>query len=143
MKKPSELLTTVSVVSYLSVWVEFWTRFILVNIPSALLINFSEFDRLSSISLTYLFLQVVGFCWIFLVNASFAISCQAASFVPIPDSNSSNNTTIIQLIASFYFIYASARVVISYAQYASYLGYQSLQDFPHLATVRSLFCYFN
>jgi hypothetical protein len=115
--------------------VEFWTRFILLNIPSALLANFPELDRVSSVAFAYLALQVVGYCWAFLVNAAFAISCQAASFLPFNQTN--DEATTLQLIASFYFAYASARVVVAYAQYASYLGYQSLQDFPHIASVSS------
>jgi hypothetical protein len=127
-------LSSVDLISYLSVWVEFWTRFILLNIPSALLVNFPELDRVSSIGFTYLALQVVGYCWAFLVNAAFAISCQAASFLPFNQTN--EEATTLQLISSFYFAYASARVVISYAHHASYLGYQSLQDFPHIISVR-------
>jgi hypothetical protein len=135
MKAPGEFSTSIHLISYLSVWVEFWTRFILLNIPSALLANFPELDRVSSVAFAYLALQVVGYCWAFLVNAAFAISCQAASFLPFNQTN--DEATTLQLIASFYFAYASARVVVAYAQYASYLGYQSLQDFPHIASVSS------
>jgi hypothetical protein len=136
MKTSAEIrsLLRVDFISYLSVWVEFSTRFILLNIPSALLVNFPELDRVSSIGFTYLSLQVVGYCWAFLVNAAFAISCQAASFLPFNQAN--EEATTLQLIASFYFAYASARVVISFAHHASYLGYQSLQDFPHIISVR-------
>ncbi len=126
----------IDLIPYFCVWVEFWTRFILVNIPSAILANFPELDRLSSIAFAYLSLQVVGYCWAFLVNAAFAISCQVASFLPL--NQLTDEATTLQLIASFYFAYASARVVISYAQHASHLGYQSLQDFPQILMVSSL-----
>ena len=117
-------MTAVSI-PYLCKWVEFMARFIFCNIPAALLVKFPEVDRVCSILLSYLMLQVVGFCWAFLVNGAFAIACQAASFFPFYGSAST-----VQLVASFYFVYASARVVISYAQGAAFLGYQSLQDFP-------------
>lgn len=131
--KKFEIVSFIDIIPYLSLLVEFITRFILVNIPSALLVSFPELDRISSIVFSYLLFQVVGYCWAFLVNAAFAISCQIASFLPFNHIN--NEATTLQLIASFYFVYASARIVISYAKSSSYLGYQSLQDFPHISLV--------
>lgn len=118
-------------IPYLCKWVEFWARFLFVNVPAALLAKFPEVDRVCSIFFSYLMLQVVGFCWAFLVNGAFAIACQAASFFPFYSTSST-----IQVAASFYFAYASARVVISFAQSATFLSYQSLQDFPSAYEVK-------
>lgn len=120
-------------ISRLCSGVEFWARFCFVNIPSALLAKFPEIDRLCSLAFAYLLFQVVGFCWAFLVNAAFAISCQASSFLPLGGIGDDVNT--IQLVASFYFVYSSARVVITFAKQTVSIALQSLQDFSQILNV--------
>jgi len=47
--------------------IEFGARIILVNFPLYVLAKFPEIDRFSSISLAYLYFQICGLCWAFLV----------------------------------------------------------------------------
>ena len=56
--------------------VEFSARLLLVNFPLYILAKSPELDRVCCIVFSYLFFQVVGFSWAFLVNASKAISSQ-------------------------------------------------------------------
>ncbi len=84
-----------------------------------------ELDRLCSMVFAYLAFQVVGFCWAFLVNASFAVACQLPTRLLPTDM-----FTTIQLMSALYISYASIRVVIAFAQAVFHLALESLVDFP-------------
>lgn len=117
-----------TVISALCWWIEFGTRILFVNFPTYVLAKAPELDRICSIVHIYLLFQLVGFCWAFLVNASFAIACQTSAFMPFTQGS---NT--LQVMASFYVCYASIRVVIAFAQNTSHMAMQSIQDFPTVA----------
>jgi hypothetical protein len=102
--------------------IEFGARILLVNFPLYIFAKFPEVDRLSSITLGYLFFQVVGLCWAFLVNASFALACKSAMFVP-------GNVSTGLLIVNFYVHYASIRTVISFARSHAHIGFDVINDF--------------
>lgn len=102
--------------------IEFGARILLVNFPLYIFAKFPEVDRLSSITLGYLFFQVVGLCWAFLVNASFALACKSAMFVP-------GNVSTGRLIVNFYVHYASIRTVISFAQSHAQIAFDMINDF--------------
>ena len=137
---------------------EFSARLLLVNIPSYLLAKSPEVDRISSITFAYLTFQVVGLCWVFLVNAAFALATRVTTF--LPPMNLANDTdqsvifnaatsdaahllpsplsspyTSVQLIATFYVSYASIRVVVSFAQSVFHIALESIKDFPDAALV--------
>jgi hypothetical protein len=63
--------------------VEFVTRAFYVNVPAYLLAKSPELDRIASFVFTYLLLQIVGFCWAFLVNAAFALACQTPQLMKL------------------------------------------------------------
>lgn len=126
-------MVTFRIISILCQSIEFSIRFCLVNIPSYILAKSPEIDRICGILIGYIHLQMVGFCWAFLVNAGFAVACQTASFFPLNMSYQEAST--LQLVVSFYFCYASARVVISFAQNLIHLALQSVQDFPELEKI--------
>ena len=114
---------------------EFWARFLLVNIPSYLLASSPEFDRVCSVIQAYLLLQVVALCWAFLVNSALALASEWAAFLPISSNVNGSNT--IHLVLAFYVSYASFRVVISFAQSVSHSALESMKDFPEAARVLS------
>ena len=137
---------------------EFSARLLLVNIPSYLLSKSPEVDRISSITFAYLTFQVVGLCWVFLVNAAFALATRVTTFLPpmnlandtdrsmtfhtaTPDTDQvlssplSSPYTSVQLIATFYVSYASIRVVVSFAQSVFHIALESIKDFPDAAQV--------
>jgi hypothetical protein len=134
---------------------EFSARLVLVNIPSYLLAKSPEADRISSIAFAYLIFQVVGLCWVFLVNAAFALATRVTAFLPPMEfTNGSTGTvgslpynqessllsspyTTVQLIAAFYVSYASIRVVVSFAQSVFHIALESIKDFPDAAQVMS------
>ena len=66
-----------------SIWIEFTGRLILVNFPLFILSKSPELDRVCMVILSYLFFQVVGFSWAFLVNASFTLACESLSLIHI------------------------------------------------------------
>jgi hypothetical protein len=134
---------------------EFVYRVLLVNLPSFVLAKFPELDRISSIIMTYLLMQVVGFCWAILVNAAFAVSCRSSEYLPpfevftyvyslvqtclgyqelginlnLP-KDSSSSLSSVQLLLAFYISYASIRVFIGFAQSIFAIALQSIKDFP-------------
>jgi hypothetical protein len=110
---------------------EFIARLVMVNIPAYLLASSSELDRVCSIIFTYLCLQVVGFCWAFLVNACFALACRAPQYLFLVDIHSFKHTA--QLLAAFYVSYSSIRVVISFGRSIFSIALESIKDFPDAA----------
>ena len=98
--------------------VEALARVILVNVPLYLL-SVSELDSASIFVMAYLLLQVVGFCWAFLVNAAFALAARSTALLPPSPSTSSSSAsrmTSLQLICTYYVSYATIRVFIWFAQ---------------------------
>ena len=109
-----------------SIWIEFTGRLILVNFPLFILSKSPELDRVCMVILSYLFFQVVGFSWAFLVNASFTLACESSMFVP-------GQIPTWMLICNFYVYYASIRTVISFAQTHAFVAFETLHDFGSLS----------
>ena len=55
---------------------EFFIRYLFVNIPTFVLASFPEINRISILCITYFLMQVMGICWAVLVNAGFALACR-------------------------------------------------------------------
>ncbi len=123
---------------------EFTIRYMLVNLPTFTMASFPAIDRVCSVVMTYLLLQVVGICWAILLNAAFALACRVTNILPeisweqdpaekIPieaDLKYFSGSTSIQLLFSFYVAYASIRVVVSFAQNIFKFAIESTRDFP-------------
>jgi len=95
-------------------------------------------------------MQVVGFFYACLVNASFALACEITNFLPPIGGISPNKETYqqqtlleklgsgmdgLQLMASFYISYASIRIVVIFATNVFNIALESIKDFPDLAKV--------
>jgi uncharacterized membrane protein YhdT len=104
--------------------IEFFSRLWLVNIPTYILTTAPEVVTVITYIYSYVLVQNVGFCWAFLGNASFALACQAAAFLP-----SSSGSGTLQLVASFYVIYACARIVIYLGTWSARFAVFCLQQF--------------
>lgn len=119
------------------VGLEFVTRFVLVNIPSYLLAISPEIDKLSTFISAYLLFQDVGFCWAFLLNATLAIACSPSSFFRGQEAieTSVPSMSFLRLVCSFYVLYASIRVVISFANVILAVAMECFSDFPQAMKV--------
>jgi uncharacterized membrane protein YhdT len=104
--------------------IEFVSRLWLVNFPTYILTTAPEVVTVITYIYSYVLVQNVGFCWAFLGNASFALACQAAAFLP-----SSSGSGTLQLVASFYVVYACARIVIYLGTWSARFAVFCLQQF--------------
>lgn len=137
LKRPS----TESVIGQYSRVLEFFVRFLGVNVPTYALAKFPELDKLCAFTMAYFLFQIVGLCWGILLNAGFYLACRSTAILPkvslsalsIPSINAEEftSTTSAQLIALFYVSYASIRVVINFANSVLYLALESIQNFPN------------
>jgi len=129
--------------------IEEMTRFFLVNVPNIVLHSVPELDRLCSIILSYLVMQVVGFVWAIFLGGVVALACKITSFLPYDDDSGGGEGDLtpqttqnasqsqIQLVAAFYVSYASIRVFIGFAQNLYTLALESVSNFPTAAKVLS------
>ena len=132
------------VLSAINSGIEAFARGLLVNIPTYLL-SIDELDNICTMMMAYMLMQIVGFCWAFLVNAAFALACRSTELLPpgMMQSESATGTvqshehvssySSIQLIAAFYVSYASIRVVIGFAQSVFSISLESVKSFPDVA----------
>lgn len=104
--------------------IEFASRLWLVNFPTYILTTAPEVVTVITYIYSYVLVQNVGFCWAFLGNASFALACQAAAFLP-----SSTGSGTLRLVASFYVVYACARIVIYMGTWSARFAVFCLQQF--------------
>lgn len=104
--------------------VEFFSRLWLVNVPTYLVTEIPEISVCVTYLLSYILIQNVGFLWAFLVNASFAVACQVAAFLPFQDGM---NT--YKLVGSFYLVYSSVRVITYFAANMGRFAVFCLQNF--------------
>ncbi len=119
---------------------EFLIRWIFVNLPTYLLANFPELDRISIVVMAYFLLQVVGLCWGVLLNAGFSLACRITGVLPYlstgPLFTSGNadgeftTSVSVQMISTFYVSYASVRSVIGFASSIFNLALDSINNFP-------------
>lgn len=103
---------------------EFFSRLWLVNVPTYVLVQIPEVSVCATYIMSYVLVQNVGFCWAFLVNASFAIACHVATFLPFQDGMDS-----YKLVGSFYVVYASVRVITYFASTTGKMAIFCLQNF--------------
>lgn len=132
------------VLSAINSGIEAFARGLLVNIPTYLL-SIAEVDNACAMIMAYMLMQIVGFCWAFLVNAAFALACRSTELLPpvMQQSESATATVLshehvssyssMQLIAAFYVSYASIRVVIGFAQSVFSISLESVKSFPDVA----------
>ena len=119
---------------------EFLMRWVFVNLPTYLLANFPELDRVSIFVMAYFLLQVVGLCWAVLINAGFSLACRITGVLPyvstgaiFTSGNSGGEFTTsvsVQMISTFYVSYASVRSVIGFASSIFNLALDSINNFP-------------
>ena len=119
---------------------EFLMRWVFVNLPTYLLANFPELDRISIVVMAYFLLQVVGLCWAVLINAGFSLACRITGVLPYvsagalsPTENPDGEFTTsvsVQMISTFYVSYASVRSVIGFASSIFNLALDSINNFP-------------
>ena len=124
---------------------EFLIRWIFVNLPTYLLANFPELDRISIVVMAYFLLQVVGLCWGVLLNAGFSLACRITGVLPYlstgPLFTSGNadgeftTSVSVQMISTFYVSYASVRSVIGFASSIFNLALDSINNFPKNCTL--------
>lgn len=123
--------------------IEWWARFFMVNVPTITLKHAPELDRLGSIILSYLVMQVVGFIWAILLSCLVALACKITSFLPYSAvegegiNQENHQSSQIQLVAAFYVSYASIRVFIAFGQNLYTLALESVSNFPTAAKVLS------
>ena len=121
---------------------EFFIRYLFVNIPTFVLASFPEINRISILCITYFLMQVMGICWAVLVNAGFALACRVTYILPeirldvasklriSADVAGFSPSATSEVMASFYVFYASIRIMITFAQNVFTIALQSTQDFP-------------
>ena len=69
------------------------------------------------------------------MNATLAIACSPSSFFHAKNDESAPSHTFIRLVCSFYVLYASVRVVVSFANCIISVAIESIRDFPAAAKV--------
>lgn len=104
--------------------IEFFSRLWLVNVPTYVVTEIPEVSVCVTYLLSYILVQNVGFLWAFLVNASFAVACQVASFLPFQDGMDTH-----KLVGSFYLVYSSVRVITYFAATMGRFAIFCLQNF--------------
>ena len=104
--------------------IEFFSRLWLVNVPTYVITHIPESRVCVTYLLSYILVQNVGFLWAFLVNASFAVACQVAAFLPFQDPVSTLN-----LVTYFYLVYSSVRIIAYFAAAMGKFAIFCLQDF--------------
>ena len=113
-------------------FIEINLRILFVNVPFWIDIHLPELLKLSRLAFLYIFLQLVGVIWAFLLDASCsAILTLVRMLMPSEQAPPSLST----LVATFYLYYASFRLIAKFGQNATLIGWQSLEDFPQARSV--------
>jgi hypothetical protein len=109
---------------------EFFSRLWLVNVPTYVVTQIPEVNVCVTYMFSYVLVQNVGFLWAFLVNASFAVACQVAAFLPFQAGMDTYT-----LVGSFYLVYSSVRVITHFAAATGRCAIFCLQNFAGIEKI--------